>query len=419
MSLQRPKGTQDILDTIAGWQHLEATVRQTLAAAGYQECRTPLLEHTELFLRGVGETTDIVNKEMYTFTKGERSLTLRPEGTAGTVRAYMENGLSRWPKPVRLFYIGPMFRYERPQAGRLRQFHQVGVEQFGLDTPDSDLEILTTAVTVLQNLGLSGLSLQLNNLGTAEDRERFKEDLKSLLQPVRYTLCETCQTRFDTNPLRMLDCKVPSCQAVYQGPLLADLLNRDFAGEASQAHFKQVCDGLTRLAIPFSQNRQLVRGLDYYTGLVFEIVATDGQLGAQNVVCGGGRYNGLVGQLGGPDTPAVGFAFGIERLLALLPAAPPTLPDIAVVTDDLVDVLPLVQALRQAGLTVVCDITGKAFGKQLQTAVKSGARFALLSGQAERDQQQVILRPLTGEADSKTLNRHAADIVAHCFQLSK
>ena len=232
--LQRPKGTQDILEPIADWQRLEAVVRQTLARTGYQECRTPLLEHTDLFLRGVGDTTDIVNKEMYTFEKGDRSLTLRPEGTAGTVRAFMENGLSRWPKPVRLFYIGPMFRYERPQAGRLRQFHQVGVEQFGLDTPESDIEILTTALSLLENLGLSGLSLQLNNLGTAADRELFKQRLRDTLQPVKPELCDTCQTRFDTNPLRMLDCKNPSCQAIYQGPLLADLLHAEFAGEASQ-----------------------------------------------------------------------------------------------------------------------------------------------------------------------------------------
>jgi histidyl-tRNA synthetase len=394
--IQRPKGTQDTIEHVADWQQLEAMVRQTLSLSGYRECRTPLLEHTELFLRGVGDTTDIVNKEMYTFEKGDRSLTLRPEGTAGTVRAFMENGMSRWPKPVRLFYIGPMFRYERPQAGRLRQFHQVGVEQFGLDTPESDLEILTTAISLLQNLGLSGLSLQLNNLGTADDREQFKQQLRETLQPVKADLCDTCQTRFDINPLRMLDCKNTGCQAIYQGPLLADLLKAEFAGEASQAHFVKVCDGLDRLGIPFARNRQLVRGLDYYTGLVFEIVADNGQLGAQNVVCGGGRYNGLVRQLGGPDTPAVGFAFGIERLLALLPQAQPPQPNVYVVTDNLPDMLPMVQALRTAGLAVWCDITGKNFGKQLENAARSGAQLALISGATERAEQQVQVKLFAG-----------------------
>jgi histidyl-tRNA synthetase len=393
--IQRPKGTQDTLvDSITNWGWLEGVVKTTLTQAGYHEWRMPVFEHTELFLRGVGETTDIVNKEMYTFEKGDRSLTLRPEGTAGSARAYLENGLTRAPKPVRAFYMGPMFRYERPQAGRLRQFHQVGVEQFGVDTPASDLEVLHLAHTVLTRLGLTQLTLHINNLGTADDRQLFKTRLQQYVQPLLPQLCPNCQARYNTNPLRMLDCKVPECQALYQGPDLAPLLTAEFASAESQAHFNLVCQGLQALGIPYVRNPQLVRGLDYYTGLVFEVVADNGQLGAQNVVCGGGRYNGLMAQLGGPDTPAVGFAFGIERLLALLPPQPQPAPHVVVVTDDLPQVLPMVQALRDDGLTVVTDVTGKAFGKQLEAAAKTGAKFALLVGQAERDSQTVQLKRL-------------------------
>jgi histidyl-tRNA synthetase len=399
-SLQRPKGTQDATpaDVIA-WQQLESTVHRVMRASGYGEIRTPILEHTELFLRGVGETTDIVNKEMYTFEKGDRSLTLRPEGTAGVVRAFIENGLSRLAKPVRLYYTGPMFRYERPQAGRLRQFHQVGVEQFGLDTPASDFELLTIAMVLLQQLGLTGLTLQLNNLGTASDRESFKHELKATLRPVLADFCPTCQTRFESNPLRILDCKVPTCQTIVKSPLLADLLAAEYASPESQAHFQQVCDMLSQVGITYTRNRQLVRGLDYYSGLVFEIAATDGQLGAQNVVCGGGRYNSLVEQLGGPQTPAVGFAFGVERLLSLLPAPTPVVVDAYVVTDNPARWHTAIENWRHVhGLTVVVDISGKGFGKQLQAADKCGARYAVIAGDAEWDSQTLALKAMqTGQ----------------------
>jgi histidyl-tRNA synthetase len=392
--IQRPKGTQDLLPgATPTWQQVEALFRAQMHQAGYGEIRTPIFEATDLFVRGVGESTDIVHKEMYSFEKGERSITLRPEGTAGVVRAFIENGLSRDPKPVRLFYVGPMFRYERPQAGRQRQFHQAGLELFGLNTPQADAEAVWMAVQFLQSLHVPGLQVAVNNLGTQACRERFKQSFNAVVEGHLPQLCSTCQTRFDTNPMRMLDCKDATCRAFYDAATVGDLLEQEYVSEESQAHFEAVCQMLTRLQVPWQRNRKLVRGLDYYTGLVFEITATG--LGAQNVVCGGGRYDGLVEMLGGPATPAVGWAVGMERLLSLATLPQQTEATVAILSDDTASALQLATTLRSQGQRVLVDISGKPLGKQLAQATKLGATVALILGENERAQGTVTRKDLT------------------------
>ncbi|MBY0449107.1 MAG: histidine--tRNA ligase [Cyanobacteria bacterium] len=423
-NIQRPKGTQDILPGSAGapahgslshislWQWIEATARQQLGFAGYQEIRTPVFESTELFSRGVGESTDIVNKEMYTFEKGDRSLTLRPEGTAGVVRAYIENGLSRWPKPVKLYYAGPMFRYERPQAGRQRQFHQLGVEVLGLDNPQVDVEVIATAMRLFTALNIPHLTLQINNMGDEQSRAAFRQKLQAFFKPYLSQLCESCQVRFEVNPFRMLDCKESGCNHIYQQPDCQSLLQEEWANEESQQAFRQVCESLTALGIPFERNHRLVRGLDYYTQTVFEI--TSNHLGAQNAVCGGGRYNQLVETLGGPPTPAVGWAVGLERLATLVQKPAVSQIKAYVVHDDLPSAIALQQRLlgetshdetshEESSHEISCevDLSGKGFGKQLEQAAKRGATFALILGAQERENKQVQIKNLTtGEVSS-------------------
>jgi histidyl-tRNA synthetase len=395
--IQRPKGTQDIYgDGMAQWHRVETTIRQFMHGANYQEIRTPVFEATELFARGVGDTTDIVNKEMYTFEKGERSLTLRPENTAGVVRAYIENGMSRLPKPVKLFYIGPMFRYERPQSGRQRQFHQAGLELFGLDTPASDAEAVILAMQLFQTLGIPDLRLEVNNIGSVACRERFKTGFKALIEPYLNTLCEDCRTRFEKNPLRMLDCKQPGCGAIYSKPEIQSFLEQDFTSPEYQERFQAFTGILDSLGIAHHRNYRLVRGLDYYTGLVFEI--TSGKLGAQNTVCGGGRYDGLVELLGGPATPAVGWALGMERLTSLMPAETAQGPDYCIVSDDVSAAFKLAGEIRARGQRVDVDLSGKAMGKQLAYADKIKAAEVILLGEQERTSGNLTIKQLsTGE----------------------
>lgn len=381
-ALQRPKGTQDIFgEDIERWEYVESLCRLHLQNAAYQEVRTPIFEATELFERGVGEGTDIVNKEMYTFEKGDRRLTLRPENTAGVVRSYVEQGMSRWPKPVKLYYTGPMFRYERPQAGRQRQFHQIGIEMFGLDTPAADAEVILLAMRLFESLGLPNLALEINNIGTVECRERFKTQFRALLEPFLPQLCEDCQTRFQTNPLRMLDCKQSGCKVMYARPEIQTFLETDFTSPECQAHFQGLIQILDALGIPYKRNPYLVRGLDYYTKTVFEITSTN--LGAQNAVCGGGRYNNLVEELGGPGTPAVGWALGMERLMTLVGELPKRTLDYYVVTDQHASAFQLAEALRKQDYKVDVDLSGKGFGKQLERAVKLSARQVLILGEQE------------------------------------
>jgi histidyl-tRNA synthetase len=390
------------------WQRIEAAAREHFRRAGIAEIRTPLLEVTELFARGIGEATDVVGKEMYTFCdRSDRSCTLRPEGTASVVRAAIQHGLLNQGSQ-RLWYGGPMFRYERPQKGRQRQFHQIGVELLGAADPRSDVEAIAIAWDLLADLGVGGLALELNTLGSPEDRARYRAELVAWLEAHRERLDPDSQQRIATNPLRVLDSKHPDTQALLEGaPSLADAL----CGE-SHERFSRVREGLEALAIPFELNPRLVRGLDYYGHTAFEI--TSSQLGAQATVCGGGRYDGLVEQLGGPPTPAVGWALGMERLVLLVEAAerhreggeaaqrlvPP--PDLYVVSRGAAaetQALALARSCRAAGLAVELDLSGAAFGKQFRRADRSGARWAAVIGDSEATEGRVRLKPLRAPAD--------------------
>ncbi len=400
--LQSLRGLVDLLPAHTPlWQRVEATAREHFRRAQVDEIRTPLLEATELFARGIGEATDVVGKEMYTFIdRGDRSCTLRPEGTASVVRSAIQHGLLS-QGPQRLWYGGPMFRYERPQAGRQRQFHQIGLELLGFADPRSDVEAIAIAWDLLAGLGVGGLALELNSLGSSDDRARYRQALVGWLEARSNELDADSQARLLTNPLRILDSKNPDTQALLAGaPTLADALAPD-----SRQRFEQVQAGLQALEIPFQLNPRLVRGLDYYSHTAFEI--TSSQLGAQATVCGGGRYDGLVGQLGGPDTAAIGWALGMERLVLLLGqiegagnAAQP--PDLYVVNrGEAAEAAALVLArgLRQRGLAVELDASGSAFGKQFKRADRSGAAWAAVLGDGELADGVVRLKPLRSEPD--------------------
>ena len=352
------KGTKDILPSeMSTWHKMEECAKRIFTNAGYGEIRTPIFEATELFARGVGDTTDIVNKEMYTFEKSERSLTLRPENTAGVVRSFIENGMHRLSAPVKLWYKGPMFRYERPQAGRQRQFHQVGVEMFGISEPSADAEIIELAVEYLNSLGLNDLEVEINSLGCPECRENFKNNLKSVLKPYFNDLCEDCQTRYEKNPLRLLDCKVVSCKEIFDKPEVKSVIQGDFICDDCRTHFDTLKTYLDTLEIKYSVNKLLVRGLDYYNRTVFEIKSND--LGSQNAVCGGGRYDSLVSNLGGQPTPAVGFAMGMERLYSLIQAGEENKLDAYVVSTDMNETMKLVKYLRENNIKTDFDFSGK------------------------------------------------------------
>ncbi len=400
MKLQAIRGMHDILPgEVHQWQRVEQGVRRTLDAYGYQEVRTPILEVTELFKRSIGEATDIVEKEMYSFAdRNGDHLTLRPEGTASCVRAAIEHGLLDQSR--RLWYQGPMFRHERPQKGRYRQFHQIGVEVFGLEGPDIDQEVILLSARIWRTLGLEGLELQLNSLGSPEERAIYRTRLVGYLREHFESLDEDSRRRLETNPLRVLDSKNPAMAGlIAAAPDLADHL-----GEASRAHFEGVCEGLARVGVPFRINPRLVRGLDYYNRTVFEWV-TDA-LGAQGTVCAGGRYDGLVEQLGGRSTPAVGFALGLERLVALLAeqggATLETGPDCYLITlgeaaaeqgllvaEQLRDALPRLRLLSHCG--------GGSFKSQFKKADRCGARYALVLGPDELARGEIGVKPLRSD----------------------
>ena len=386
------------------WQYLETQVKTVLQAYGYAEIRTPIVEQTELFKRSIGEVTDIVEKEMYTFEdRNGDSLTLRPEGTASCVRAAEQHGLL-YNQVQRLWYTGPMFRHERPQKGRYRQFHQVGAEAFGMDGPDIDAEVIVMSAQLWKRLGLiDSVELQLNTLGSAEARARFKQDLVNYLSARKDQLDADSQRRLESNPLRILDSKDPNTQ---------DLLNdaphfHDYIDEESKSHFEQLKSLLEAAGIEYRVNPRLVRGLDYYGKTVFEWV-TDA-LGAQGTVCAGGRYDGLVGQLGGKPTPAVGFAMGVERLVLLLeelqlvPESVRQRIDVYVIgmgDDNLATAMGVAETLRhEAGLRVQLHCGGGGFKSQMKKADKSGADFAILIGDDERASSEVSLKPLRGNGD--------------------
>ena len=386
------KGTKDILpQDVASWQRMEKIALEVFSKYGYKEIRTPIFEATELFARGVGDTTDIVNKEMYTFEKSDRSLTLRPENTAGVVRSFIENGMARLSPPVKLWYKGPMFRYERPQAGRQRQFHQVGVEMFGVKQPTADAEVILLAVNYLKALGLNDLEVEINSLGCPECREAYKAKIKEVLKPEFDNLCEDCRNRYEKNPLRLLDCKVESCKEIFAKPEIQKVIQSDFICEECAEHYRAVKSYLDVLKIKYVENKLLVRGLDYYNRTVFEIKSNN--LGSQNAVCGGGRYDSLVRNLGGDDTPAVGWAMGMERLNSLLPPVEPEKLDAYIVSNSSADAFALAEELRAAGKNVEFDLTNKNFTKQLEKASKA-ADFALILGEDEIKSGTVSVKDL-------------------------
>ena len=390
------KGTKDILpQDIEMWHFVEENALKTFSSFGVKEIRTPIIESTDLFQRGVGETTDIVNKEMYTFEKSDRSITLRPENTAGVVRSYIENGMHRLPAPVKLWYKGPMFRYERPQAGRQRQFHQVGVEMFGVSQPSADAEIILMAENFLKSIGLDDLDVEINSLGCPKCRAEFKENLKNVIRPYLNDLCEDCQSRFEKNPLRLLDCKVPSCQEIFSKPEIQNVIKSDFLCDECREHYTQLKKYLDKLNVKYSENKLLVRGLDYYTRTVFEIKSNN--LGSQNAVCGGGRYDNLVSELGGEPTPAIGFAMGMERLISLLKEKEGSKLDGYIVSNNTTEALKLAQELRLQGFNIEMDLTNKKFTKQLEKASKV-ANYAIILGEDEIEKNKVSVKNLkTGE----------------------
>lgn len=386
------KGTKDILpQEVEQWHRLEKNALEIFTRYGYKEIRTPIFEATELFARGVGDTTDIVNKEMYTFEKSDRSLTLRPENTAGVVRSFIENGMARLSAPVKLWYKGPMFRYERPQAGRQRQFHQVGVEMFGIKEPTADAEVILLAVNYLKSLGLNDLEVEINSLGCPKCREEYKRKIKEVLKPEFDNLCEDCQNRYEKNPLRLLDCKVETCKEIFAKPEIQKVIQSDFICDECAEHYATLKTYLDKLEVPYVENKLLVRGLDYYNRTVFEIKSNN--LGSQNAVCGGGRYDSLVRNLGGEDTPAVGWAMGMERLNSLLPDVEPEKLDGYIVSNSSADAFLLAQELRNKGLNVEFDLANKKFTKQLEKAAKV-AKFALILGEVEINNGKVSVKNL-------------------------
>ena len=413
--LQTLRGMVDLLpEQTRRWQAVESVAREHFRCAGLDEIRTPLLEFTDLFARGIGEGTDVVGKEMYTFMdRGDRSCTLRPEGTASVVRAALQHGLLS-QGPQRLWYGGPMFRYERPQAGRQRQFHQIGVEFLGASSPRSDAEVIALAWDLLSDLGIQGLQLEINSLGTPEDRLRFRAELVGWLEQRFEQLDAESQARLSTNPLRILDSKDKGTQLLLNdAPTLLNALCKE-----SVDRFEQVCSLLTALQIPYQLNPRLVRGLDYYGHTAFEI--TSDQLGAQATVCGGGRYDGLIQQLGGPATPAIGWALGMERLLLVIAAAAQVDPDgaaarLTATSSPLVYVvnrgdqaepqaLILARQWRGAGLAVELDGSSASFGKQFKRADRSGAPWAVVLGDEEASAGQLLLKPLRGEGEEQQLS---------------
>ena len=382
-----PKGTKDVLPQEAyKWHYVENLARKTAKDFCASEIRTPTFEHTELFLRGVGDTTDIVNKEMYTFEdKGGRSITLKPEGTAGVARAFIENSLYAGVQPTKMYYITPVFRYERPQAGRLREHHQFGVEYYGSDSPYADVEVMMIAKTFFDRLGIKKLRLNINSIGCKECRKNYNSALKEYLRARLGEMCQTCRERFEKNPLRILDCKEEGCKAITAGaPVILDYLC-----DGCRAHHESVCSQLTKLGIDFEVNPHIVRGLDYYTRTVFEFISSD--IGAQGTVSGGGRYNDLIEDVGGKPCPAVGFGMGLERLILTmetlgLPFGEENVPDvyIAPLCDEAKDEAMLIaDKLRHAGVSCDTDIIGRSFKAQLKYVNKTGAKYMIVIGTDE------------------------------------
>ena len=407
MLINAPRGTKDILpDQVSNWLAIENKRREVCARYGYDEIRTPIFEHTELFQRGIGEGTDVVDKEMYTFVdRGNRSITLRPENTASVIRAYLQNKLYSASTLVKLFYMGSMFRYDRPQAGRLREFHQFGVEALGEANPAVDAEVILLALEMLREFGLEGLTLKLNTVGCPKCRPVYRQKLTHYFSDKLDELCGDCRRRYEKNPLRILDCKVDGGKEfVEDAPKIEDCLC-----DECRDHFKKVQALLKAAGVEYELDARLVRGLDYYTKTAFEIRCDD--LGAQAAIAGGGRYDGLVEELGGISTPGIGFALGIERLLLALEKQG-KLPTVERVIDGFVVstgadsyAFELLLTLRRAGLTVLRDFAQRSMKAQMKQAARSGARFALIVGENEVNERTVTLKNLsTSEQQSVAFN---------------
>ncbi|HKQ24478.1 MAG TPA: histidine--tRNA ligase [Burkholderiales bacterium] len=409
--IQAVRGMNDILpDQALLWEFFEDTVRAWLSQYGYRNIRMPILEKTDLFVRAIGEVTDIVEKEMYTFIdqlNGE-SLTLRPEGTASCVRAAIEHNLL-YPGPQRLFYVGPMFRHERPQKGRYRQFHQVGVEALGFAGPDVDAEHMVMGASLWRRLGVDGIRLEINTLGNSASRSRYRSRLIQYLERHAGELDEDARRRLNTNPLRVLDSKNPEMrEVIMQAPKLADDLD-----EESLKHFQDLQDLLRNAGVEFAVNTRLVRGLDYYNDVVYEWTTT--RLGAQGTVCAGGRYDGLIAQIGGKPAPACGFAMGMERLLALLAdagsAAPARVADVYLMHSGVAAgkfAWGVAETLRGKGLSVVFHCGAGSFKSQMKRADASGARFAVIIGDDEAERKMVTLKPLRKQGEQVQVNADEA-----------
>ena len=394
------KGTNDILPADShNWQFVEGKMLEVASLYGFKEIRVPVFEHTEVFLRSVGDTTDVVQKEMYTFDdKGGRSITLRPELTAGVIRSAIENGLVNGALPVKVCYIGGCYRYEKPQAGRLREFHQFGVECIGAASPNADAEVIALARQVLRSVGIEKISLEINSIGCPECRKEYHKALKEYFGANIEALCGTCKDRLERNPMRILDCKSPICSEIAaKAPVVLDYLCDD-----CREHFEQVKAHLNAQNIEFTVNPHIVRGLDYYTRTVFEFVS--GDIGAQSTVCGGGRYDGLISQMGGPKTASLGFGMGIERLMlvlenqkAELPEAPKTDLYIATMGEKAaIKATALCAALRDEGYKAETDICGRGLKAQMKYADKIGAKFTLVLGDDEIETGNGKLKGTTG-----------------------
>lgn len=413
MLTNAPRGTKDILpDTVGDWNYVEGEIRELCRRFGYSEIRTPIFEHTELFQRGIGEGTDVVDKEMYTFTdRGERSITLRPENTASAVRAYLQNKLYAQSNLVKLFYIGSMFRYDRPQAGRMREFHQFGVEALGEANPAVDAEVILLAMNLLEGLGLKDLELSINSVGCPKCRSKYRTMLQDFFRDKLEDLCEDCRSRFERSPLRILDCKKDSDKPyMADAPKITDCLCEECA-----EHFAKLKELLTSAGISFTHDPRLVRGLDYYTKTAFEIKYPP--LGAQSAVAGGGRYDGLIEEMGGNPTPAVGFATGLERLLLalesqnLLPEKNRSVDAYVVALGETAQAegFKLLNSLRQQGLSAAMDFAGRSMKAQMKQANKLGAKYSVILGEDEIAEGVVMLRSMEDSSQAKVPMNQVAE----------
>jgi len=402
MEIKAIRGFNDILpDEIGKWQFVEETAREIFEGFGFSEIRIPVIERTELFSRGIGEATDIVEKEMYTFTdRSGHSLTLRPEATASIVRAYLEHQIYTFDPVAKLYFIGPMFRYERPQKGRYRQFYQIDAEVFGVENPMVDAEVVLMLIHFLKKVGLENLELQINSLGCRNCRPRYREELKKFLEKKSFQLCEDCQRRLQTNPLRIFDCKVETCQeAIADAPKVMD-----FICDECQKHFDKVKEYLKMGGLDFILNPRMVRGLDYYTRTAFEVVSY--QLGSQNAVTGGGRYDNLFKDIGGLDVPGIGFAIGMERLISLLPKDKeftqyPHLFIAALGEENSKKAYELINQLHLHGIRAELDYEGKSLKSQMRRANKLRAQYVLILGEEELRRGKAVLRNMESKSQEE------------------